>query len=354
MPRALATYPWPGVWPAIWQNHSGLNRYFVFLSFLIFVLAECKNNPGKNTTGKFAIQYPDGFDSIRFPTDNHLTFERVALGKKIFFDPQFSVNGKISCGTCHKPQFAFADTVALHKGAHDSIMFRNTPSLINIGYHPYFDMDGGVPTIEMQVFVPFDGESEMNSNLLDAAEKMKKDSVYTQLSRKAYSRIPDPYVITRALGAFQRSLVSTGSRYDLYKKTGKGLDAEEKTGMELFFSEKTNCTKCHNGFLFTDFSFQDLGLPNRTQDTGRARVTMNLADAGKFKTPGLRNVALTPPYMHDGSLKTLNDVVDWYNKGGGPSANKSPWIKPLGLTVGEKKALVRFLNTLTDTIHWSK
>jgi cytochrome c peroxidase len=128
------------------------------------------------------------------------------------------------------------------------------------------------------------------------------------------------------------------------------LNAEEIKGMELFFSEKTNCSKCHNGFLFTDFSFQSLGLPNRTHDPGRMRISREDSDSGKFKTPGLRNVALTYPYMHDGSLHTLEEVVEFYDQGGGNSPNKSTWIKPLALAVEEKKALIRFLHTLTDTV----
>lgn len=330
----------------MYPNHSGLIKQFIFYG-TVFLFCGC----GASADNTYTIHYPYGFDTISFPPDNHLTADRVQLGKKIFFDPQFSADKKISCGTCHKPEFAFADTVALHKGAHGAIAFRNTPSLINIGYHPYFNLDGGVPTLEMQVFVPFDGETEMQGNLVDAAELMKKDSVYMRLSRKAYGRVPDPYVITRALGAYQRSLVSTGSRYDLYQKTGKGLDTEALKGMQLFFSEKTQCSKCHSGFLFTDFGFHDLGLPNNTSDTGRARITMDPADVGKFMTPSLRNVALTQPYMHDGSIQSLEEVIELYNLGGGGhSRNKSQWVRPLGLNPAEKKALLLFLNSLTDTI----
>lgn len=324
---------------------KGIKPFLFFPAGFLFFLFACHRDPGP-----FTLHYPDGFDTIPFPPDNRLTAERVELGRRIFFDPQFSADKKISCSSCHKPAFAFADTVTLHKGAHGALAFRNTPSLINIGYHPYFDYDGGVPTLEMQVFVPFDGETEMQGNLVDAAALMNRDSSYVKLSRAAYKRIPDPYVITRALGAFQRSLISTGSRYDLYKKTGKGFTASEQKGMELFFSEKTQCSQCHKNFLFTDFQFHDLGLPNTTSDTGRARVTIADADVGRFKTPGLRNTALTPPYMHDGSLKTLEEVVAFYDRGGGVSRNKSKWIKPLGLNENEKRAIVDFLGTLTDTI----
>jgi cytochrome c peroxidase len=334
-----------------------LNKhFFVFILCLLLLVVECsekKAHHGNQTREKdnpVTLIYPEGFDSMRFPADNRLTEARIALGKKLFFDQQFSPDKKIACSSCHKPQFAFADTVATHRGAHDSTNRRNTPSLINIGFHPYYDYDGGVPSLELQVMVPFDGETEMHSNLLTAAALMLKDREYVSLAKKAYDRKPDPFVIVRALACYQRTLVSAGSRYDLYMKTGKGFTAEQKHGLALFNSEKTNCTKCHSGPLFTNFAFENIGVSNHTRDTGRARVTINPLDVGKFKTPSLRNVALTPPYMHDGSIKTLEMVVDFYNHGGDATRNKSKWVKPLLLDRGDRKALVEFLKTLSDAL----
>ncbi|HYG52784.1 MAG TPA: cytochrome c peroxidase [Flavobacteriales bacterium] len=329
--------------------------FFVFTGFIALLVFACNEKKTGNkitrpvTDEPVKLVYPDGFDTIHFPADNRLTRARIELGRKIFFDTQFSADKKIACSTCHMPANAFADNEVTHKGAHDSINRRNTPSLINIGLHPYYDYDGGVPTLELQVLVPFDGETEMHSNLLTAAELMLKDSTYVALSKKAYKRKPDPFVIVRALASYQRWLISNGSRYDLYKKTGKGFTAEEKAGMDLFNSAKTNCTKCHSGPLFSNFAFENIGLRNTSRDTGRIRVTLNPGDVGKFKTSPLRNVALTAPYMHDGSIKTLEDVIEFYNRGGDVSRNKSEWIKPLGLTKKEKKSLVAFLKTLTDT-----
>jgi cytochrome c peroxidase len=289
---------------------------------------------------------------MKFPLDNQLTDSRITLGKKIFFDANFSSDKKISCSSCHKPQFAFADTLPTNKGSHDSINFRNVPSLINIGYHPYLNLDGGVPSIEMQVFVPMESATEMNTNLLKAAAYMKTIPEYVNLSIKAYKRQPDAYVIIRALAAYQRSLISKGSRYDLFKATKgkKGLTAIEIKGMNLFYSSKTMCSTCHSGFLFTNFMFEDIGLPNHTKDTGRARVTIKQTDIGKFKTPSLRNVSLTKPYMHDGSIKTLDEVLHYFNNGGGHSRNKSKSIKSLHLSNEEIYALKAFLLSLTDTL----
>lgn len=326
-----------------------------FLFGTIVLIKSCGTKPEETIptkAEKYLIQYPLGFDTINSPADNLLTVDGVALGKKLFFDASFSADGKISCGSCHKPEFAFADTVVTHKGVHDSSNIRNTPSLINIGFHPYFDYDGGVPSLELQVLVPVEGEDEMQTNLLKIAEKMKKDPEYVRLSKKAYNREPDPFVIVRALASYQRSLVSSGSRYDLYKKSNgkKGMTEDEIAGMNLFFSEKTNCSKCHNGFLFSNFKFEAIGLNNTTNDSGRTRVTVDPLDVGKFKTQPLRNVAKTPPYMHDGSLKTLTDVIEFYDKGGNNKRNRSPFIKPLGLTPIEKEQLMKFLICLNDTL----
>jgi cytochrome c peroxidase len=339
----------------MFQGHSRLSKYnFVsFICAFCVLIYACSNQSAQKASKKNSfvnLNYPHGFDTMPFPTNNRLTKARIELGKKIFFDTQFSADKKISCASCHKPELAFADTIQTHKGSHDSTNNRNSPSLINIGYHPYFDYDGGVPTLELQVLVPFDGTNEMHGNLLSASEIMLKDTKYVSLAKLAYGRNPDPFVITRALAAYQRTLISKGSKYDSYKKTGKGFSEEEKQGMDLFFSTKTNCTKCHTGVLFTNFAFENVGLPNNSNDSGRKRVTLSPMDLGKFKTPGLRNVALTFPYMHDGSLKTLDDVIEFYNKGGLTKINKSEWVKPLGLNNAEKKALVSFLHTLNDTI----
>ncbi len=344
--------------PSMLRNLFHLNKIFSILflgGLFFFACTDAKQKSKKIVSEKdslFSLTYPFGFEELTFPLDKQLTKVRVELGKKIFFDTQFSADKKISCSSCHHPELAFADTVQFNFGSHDSINKRNTPSILNIGYHKLFDYDGGVPTLEQQVLVPFDGEKEMQSNLVKAAELMKKDKLYVSLSQKSYWRNPDPYVIVRALAAYQRSLISTGSKYDLQKKypSKKVLTTEEKDGMNLFFSDKTNCSKCHNGFLFTNLGFENIGLPINGSDSGRILVTLKLTDFAKFKTPGLRNVAKTFPYMHDGSLQSLEKVIEFYNKGGIEKRNKSPFIKPLGLTKIEQKALISFLKTLNDTI----
>ncbi len=234
------------------------NRYFLllFCTCCIFIYS-CSDTDVEKTAGadsRIELSYPFGFDTMRFPDDNRLTAARIELGKKIFFDPQFSADKKISCSSCHKPEFAFADTIKTHKGSHDSTNNRNSPSLINIGYHPYFDYDGGVPTLELQVLVPFDGENEMHGNLLTAAKQMQKDKKYVALVKEAYKRQPDPYVNTRALAAYQRTLISTGSNMICLKYgRQKRIEFGRKKGMELFFFTKTNVQNVKIGPLVTKF-----------------------------------------------------------------------------------------------------
>jgi cytochrome c peroxidase len=169
------------------------------------------------------------------------------------------------------------------------------------------------------------------------------------MSRDAYNRLPDPFVITRALATFERTLVSGNAPVDLYQNGNKSALSESQIrGMNLFYSNQTNCSSCHGGFNFTNHDFENNGLYVDYPDNGRERLTNNPADRALFKTPSLRNVALTPPYMHDGSISTLKDVIEHYNSGGHSHPNKSALIKPLNLTAEEKEDLIHFLESLTD------
>ncbi|MBI1183345.1 cytochrome-c peroxidase [bacterium] len=293
---------------------------------------------------------PKGFPKVDFPEDNGFTLARWKLGKKLFYDPVLSADSTISCNSCHKQQFAFADNVALSNGVQGRAGVRNAPSLANVAYHPYYTREGGVPSLEMQVLVPIQEHNEFDFNILLIEERLKKNADYVWLSTEAYGREPDYFVITRALAAFERSLLSGNSPYDQYTFQGmkKALSAKQKKGMDLFFSEKTGCSNCHSGFNFTNYAFENNGLYTTYQDLGRKRLTGADADYALFKVPSLRNVSVSAPYMHDGSLADLYQVVEHYNSGGKDFYNKSSLIKQLGLTEKEKEQLVAFLNALTD------
>lgn len=296
------------------------------------------------------LQIPEGFPNMDFPEDNQYTNARWKLGKMLFYEKRLSIDQSISCASCHNPKLAFADKSAVSFGAYGRAGSRNAPSLSNIGYHPYFLREGSVPTLEMQVLVPIQEHNEFDHNIVEIGKILQQDSIYISLSKKAYARLPDAFVITRALAVFQRSMISGNSKYDQYNFQGKktALNEIEKKGMDLFFSNRTNCSECHSGFNFSNYSFQNNGLYENYDDIGRQRFSNKSSDEGLFKVPSLRNVELTPPYMHDGSLKSLEEVVEHYNSGGKPHKNKSPLLHVLSLNEEEKKALLAFLKNLSD------
>ena len=300
-----------------------------------------------SVTGPYDL--PTGFPPLEIPESNAFSKERWDLGKKIFYDKRLSADTSISCGTCHKPSFAFADTQATTPGILGRPGFRNVPSLANIAYHPYFLREGSVPTLEMQVLVPISEHNEFGFNMALLVERLSTDKEYQELSLQAYNRSLDAFVITRALANFERSLLSGNSRYDHYRNGRKdALSKQELEGMTLFFSSRTQCASCHAGFNFTNYEFANNGIYKDYTDEGRYRLTRKEVDKSLFKIPGLRNLGYTAPYMHDGSMKTIDDVLKHYNSGGQGHPNQSTLIKPLGLKANELDALKAFLFALDD------
>lgn len=318
----------------------------IVLFFVIFLSACLHRSLFSGSLSEISL--PKGFPEINFPEDNGFTKERWLLGKKLFFDKSLSLDSSISCSSCHQPALAFSDSVALSLGVKKLIGTQNAPTLTNVAYHPYYTRLGGVSTLEKQILVPIQEHNEFNFNIIEIAKRLQVNKEYMQLSKKAYNRDFDYYVITRAIANFERSLISGDSKYDRYKQGLIKLTESEKQGMDLFFSEKTNCSKCHTGFNFSNYAFENNGLYETYKDVGRKRLTEKDEDLEKFKVPTLRNVELTAPYMHDGSFKTLNEVVKHYNNGGRQNKQKNVLIKLLNLTETEQKSLVKFLNTLTD------
>ncbi len=313
----------------------------------IILLSACEHDPALDINSKL-FDTPDHFAPMKFPEDNAYTSDRWELGKMLFFDNRLSKDSTLNCGSCHKPELSFSDDVAFSPGVENRPGVRNSPSLANIGYHPYFTREGGVATLEMQVLVPVQEHNEFDFNIVEIEKRLSSDSAYQQKSRKAYNRNLDYYVITRAISNFERSLISASSTYDQFLTDDLTLTGEEIAGMDLFFSSKTNCSSCHSGFNFTNYNFTNNGLYNDYNDEGRKRLTGLDKDDAVFKVPSLRNVELTAPYMHDGSLPSLEAVINHYNSGGMSHANKHELIKPLHLTQKEQEQLIAFLKTLTD------
>ncbi len=321
----------------------------LFVLIPLFWVACKKDAPiQKQEIGLESIIIPDGFPPIEFPADNAFTKERWLLGKALFYEKQLSLDSSVSCASCHSQQFGFSDNVALSKGFKQRLGNRNSPSIINVAYHPYFTREGGVPSLEMQVLVPIQEHNEFNNNILDIAKRLSSNQNLQNLSFLAYNRPLDFYVIPRALATFERSLISGNSKFDQYKKGTISLTEEEQKGMNLFFSDRTNCSDCHSGFNFTNYQFENNGLYETYNDPGRKRLTGLDSDLAKFKIPSLRNIEVTAPYMYDGSLPDLEAVINHYNSGGKQHPNKSEKIKSLQLSQDEKKQIIAFLKTLTD------
>jgi cytochrome c peroxidase len=201
----------------------------------------------------------------------------------------------------------------------------------------------------MQILVPIQEHAEFNFNIVLIAERLQKNDSYVRASLDAYGREPDAFVITRAISCFERTMLSGNSRYDQFINGNHfSLSGQEIRGKDLFFSNELACSECHAGFNFTNYAFENNGLYEEYQDPGRFRLTGLETDRARFKVPGLRNVGITAPYMHDGSMATLAEVIDHYNSGGKNHPHRSHLIKPLHLTENEKKDLEAFLQTLTD------
>lgn len=318
--------------------------------FLLSVLG-CKKEEvlETNEDSSYILDIPAGFISPIIPTDNQPTKFRVELGKMLFSDPILSRDSSVSCASCHFGS-TMADTTQFSKGIEGRVGERNTPSIINVAYQNTFLWDGGVPTLEQQVLAPIDNHKEFDFDANEIVKRLQKHPIYRDLTIKAYKQEPSVFTLTRAIANFERTLIKANSKYDqyLYGNNVNALNDAEIRGMNIFFGENGECFHCHGGFNFTDNSFRNNGLYEIYPDSGRARITQNPADAGKFKVPSLRNVDLTAPYMHDGSIKTLEEVVKHYVSGGKKHRNKSAILVPLKLTEQEQKDLVSFLKTLSN------
>jgi cytochrome c peroxidase len=321
---------------------------FSIVLFVLLIISACVKEE-EGTTFDYSNFIPSHFPAPDLAFEDLPTEAKIKLGKKLFYDPIMSADGTISCASCHNPNLAFSDDVALSLGVNGALGTRNAPTLANMVYQKRLLREGGLPTLEMQVLVPIQEHNEFNTNILLIADKLNQSKPYRDLSVAAFGRSEiDAFVITRSIAAFERVLVSGDSKYDQSIQGKAKLNEMETLGKELFFSDKTQCSSCHGTFLFTNQTFQNNGLYLQYNDAGKKRFTDLDTDDATFKVPTLRNIALTSPYMHDGSIQTLEAVIEHYNSGGQPHQNKSHLIHPLDLTKTEKEALLTFLKTLTD------
>ncbi len=290
-------------------------------------------------------------ESLILPEDNPLTREKVELGKLLFFDKRLSANNTIACATCHIPALAFTDGQPVSTGIHRQQGGRGAPTAINRAFSSAQFWDGRAATLEAQSVGPFTNPIEHGfANHGELVAKVKSISGYQSLFERAFGlgEITVEF-IGKAIASFQRTLLSGNSAYDQFGAGGNemALSAKAQNGFRLFVG-KGQCLRCHFGFNFTDERFHNLGVDWDKDhiDVGRYGVTKNSKDLGAFKTPTLREIARTAPYMHDGRFATLRQVVDFYDQGGIPNPHLDPVIKPLNLTDLEKEDLVEFLRGL--------
>jgi cytochrome c peroxidase len=310
---------------------------------LIFILAQ------SCLFDEESLKLPVDFPKIIVAENNPYSTAKAGLGKRLFFDKNISVDSTVACNNCHLPDYAFSDTIALSNGVNGGITERNSPSLIYSGFSPLINKDGGVVKLDIQALIPIEDQSEMGIHILSLAERLQSDKSYNKAFINAFDREPDAFTIPRALAHFIRSLPSPSSSYDKFIHGDTiALSAMEKNGMHLFMSQRLQCGTCHEPPLFTTFEFANNGLYDTYKDLGRALITQDSKDVGKFRVPSLRNVSLTGPFMHDGSLKSLEDVIQHYASGGSQHINKDVRISSFALSEKEKQELLVFLNTLTD------
>jgi len=279
---------------------------------------------------------------------------REQLGSKLFFDNILSKDRTVNCSSCHRPEFAFADTAVLSKGIGGKLTSRNSPGLTNLSGRTHFFWDGRASSLEEQALGPITSPDEMGLPIEEAIERLNNDKFYADAFKKVFKTAPNKDNLLKALAAFERTLETNNSPYDRYINGDDNAMSEAAIRGRLLFIGKGNCNNCHSGEDFTADRFKNIGLYNgkTLNDAGRFSITKDSTVLGEFKIPGLRNVALTAPYMHNGKFKTLRSVVEYYNN---PSVVVSDGInrdlsldKPLNLSSREMDDIVAFLGALTD------
>jgi cytochrome c peroxidase len=349
-----------------------ISCYLILSSFLL----ACK--PPTAHQNEYDWNLPKGFPSPLVPQDNPMSAAKVALGKKLFFDVGLSFNQSMSCASCHQPQFAFAEPKKTAVGSTGQKHRRNTQSLVNVAYNSNLTWaHSGLNQIEQQILIPMFSEDPIELGITGHEHEVLQRFVnqnYATLFKNAFNDSQVDFDrIVKALASYVRSLTSFASPFDeyAYQNNDEAMSDAAKRGMELFFSEKFECFHCHGGFNFTQSSqhenqrldlrpFHNTGLYNidnkgayPVYDQGLIEVTLQPHDMGKFRAPTLRNVEVSAPYMHDGSLATLDEVIEFYAAGGrGYGATnplKSPFLAGFELQLQQKQDLIAFLQSLTDS-----
>ncbi|MEL6650784.1 MAG: cytochrome c peroxidase [Bacteroidota bacterium] len=329
---------------------------FLAAASTMLIFNACEPEPEIYTPTPYELEIPDSFPEPLIPADNPMTVEKVALGKKLFYDPKLSADGTVSCASCHLPDKGFSDPRVLSEGVGGKLGRRHAMALTNIAYAQKLFWDGSLDNLEDQALHPIIDEVEMAADPADIIAYLNADETYIDLFDKAFGAPATILSVVRSLASFERTLISGNSPFDRYQAgDSNAISAAAKRGWEIFNLEKSECFHCHTGYNFTDESFQNNGLYDYAEyiargDAGRAEITGRQIDEHLFKTPTLRNVELTAPYMHDGSIATLEEVIDRYatvNSRFHPNKNDIFFVN-MNLNEQDKADLVAFLKSLTD------
>lgn len=315
-------------------------------------MAGCKVDPSVYTVPQIepvVYEHPIGFPPAAYDfVQNPVTTEKFLLGKKLFYDTRLSKDNTISCGECHQQHVAFAHSEhAVSHGINGLLGTRNAPPIFNLAYHAEFFWDGGVNNLEVQPIGPITNPVEMDETIENVVYKISVDATYREMFRSAYgSDEVNSQRMLRALSTFMVMMTSAQSKFDLYKKGKETLTSAESAGYTIY---KNKCSTCHTEPLMTDLSYRNNGLDTYfDKDPGRAKITFDLGDSGKFKVPSLRNVEVTGPYMHDGRFLTLDQVLSHYGNVKLSYTLDTMLVNNIVLTQVEKENLTAFLKTLTD------
>lgn len=316
------------------------------------LLAAAAQSPESSPVVRPSI--PLGLDLyLPIPEDNPLTAEKVALGRRLFFDPILSRDYSLSCATCHDPRRFFTDGLAVAVGVEGRKGKRSAPALLNRAWGKSMFWDGRAASLEKQALQPIENPDEFDMTIEGILERLRSHAEYPDLFERSFGHEVNSEDLGRAIASYVRTILTGNAPIDRYMNGDRqALSEQARAGLRLFRG-RANCTACHLGPTFTDEQFHNTGVAFRDgklTDDGRFTVTGKEKDRGAFKTPTLRHVAQTAPYMHDGSLATLEEVIEFYDKGGNPNFHLDEEIRPRGLTDEDKQALVAFLHSLSGTI----
>ena len=333
-----------------------------YLKTLILGLTFCAAQTVQ-TADREALVFKAGHSSLqsfilstppKSPKDNPATAEKAALGEKLFFDPRLSGNGNMSCASCHNPMLGWSDGLDTAVGFNGEKLARATPSIINVAYNSIQMWDGSKRTLEDQAIGPMEEATEMHTDFDRLFHLLKNNSDYQPIFSRVFpNQGINKQSIAKALSDFERTIISTNSSFDSWVRGNeKALSKQQVNGFKLFVDKgKGNCLACHSGPNFTDNSFHNIGLlsfSNNNADLGRYKIKPLNIMRGAFKTPGLREIAKTSPYFHDGSATTLYDAVAHYSNGKHNSKNLSPEFKQADLSEQDINDIVSFLQSLSE------